>query len=303
MNALVEIKIGAATLAEVLDHLERNCRLSATRRRDLISAVNGVAQLLGQHPSGIQADVPSLRAALLAVDLIRHNMKTKRFANIKADLAYALRLARVIVRARPKPQHTAAWSAFLGHADAKHQAWSLSRFVAFCVHRDIEPSDVNDAALEAFEDFLNQTIITKAPAAITKAMAQTWNGIINRKQLNFRPLTVPQSMRFLALPLTSYPDSLRVDRETFSELRRDGFAWQEGFGAFSIGVSGLEDTVEYIRTQEEHHRHRSFREDTASDKLPRQLACRSGYIFRPFAQSEQVFPRGTAQTIEGGEHP
>jgi len=33
-------------------------------------------------------------------------------------------------------------------------------------------------------------------------------------------------------------------RETFSELRRDGFAWQEGFGAFSIGVSGVKDTVE-----------------------------------------------------------
>ncbi|MEI7822926.1 MAG: transposase [Verrucomicrobiota bacterium] len=50
-------------------------------------------------------------------------------------------------------------------------------------------------------------------------------------------------------------------RETFSELRRDGFAWQEGFGAFSIGVSGVKDTVEYIRTQEEYHRQRSFREE------------------------------------------
>ena len=50
-------------------------------------------------------------------------------------------------------------------------------------------------------------------------------------------------------------------RETFPELRRDGFAWQEGFGAFSIVVSGMKDTVEYIRTQEEHHRQRSFREE------------------------------------------
>ena len=50
-------------------------------------------------------------------------------------------------------------------------------------------------------------------------------------------------------------------RETVPELRRDGFAWQEGFGAFSIGVSGVKDTVEYIRTQEEHHRQRSFREE------------------------------------------
>jgi REP element-mobilizing transposase RayT len=50
-------------------------------------------------------------------------------------------------------------------------------------------------------------------------------------------------------------------RETFSELRPQGFAWQEGFGAFSIGISGMEDTIHYIRMQEEHHRKKSFREE------------------------------------------
>ena len=50
-------------------------------------------------------------------------------------------------------------------------------------------------------------------------------------------------------------------RETFPELRQENFAWQEGFGAFSIGVSGVADTTHYIQTQEEHHRQRSFREE------------------------------------------
>jgi len=50
-------------------------------------------------------------------------------------------------------------------------------------------------------------------------------------------------------------------RETFPGLRRDDFAWQEGFGSFSIGVSGVEDTVHYIQTQEEHHRRKSFGEE------------------------------------------
>ena len=50
-------------------------------------------------------------------------------------------------------------------------------------------------------------------------------------------------------------------RETFPDLRTQGFAWQEGFGSFSIGVSGVEDTKQYIQTQEEHHRQRSFREE------------------------------------------
>lgn len=47
--------------------------------------------------------------------------------------------------------------------------------------------------------------------------------------------------------------------ETFPEHR--DFGWQEGYGAFSIGVSGADDTVAYIRGQEDHHRKRSFREE------------------------------------------
>src|SRR5579872_581254 len=36
--------------------------------------------------------------------------------------------------------------------------------------------------------------------------------------------------------------------------QRRTFAWQDSYGAFSIGISQLEDTVRYIHTQEEHHR-------------------------------------------------
>ena len=48
-------------------------------------------------------------------------------------------------------------------------------------------------------------------------------------------------------------------RETFPKMR--SFAWQEGYGAFSVGVSGLDATVAYIQNQTEHHRARSFREE------------------------------------------
>lgn len=47
--------------------------------------------------------------------------------------------------------------------------------------------------------------------------------------------------------------------ETFPALR--AFAWQEGYGAFSIGISGIEETRAYIAAQEEHHRTRTFREE------------------------------------------
>ena len=47
--------------------------------------------------------------------------------------------------------------------------------------------------------------------------------------------------------------------ETFPEHR--GFGWQEGYGAFSIGISQVDATVAYIRSQPEHHRTKSFQEE------------------------------------------
>ena len=51
-------------------------------------------------------------------------------------------------------------------------------------------------------------------------------------------------------------------RETFPKMHL--FAWQEGYGAFSVGVSGVDRTVAYIRNQAEHHRTRSFRQEYAA---------------------------------------
>ena len=47
--------------------------------------------------------------------------------------------------------------------------------------------------------------------------------------------------------------------ETFPKLH--SFEWQEGYGAFSIGIAAVDATVRYISDQAEHHRKRSFREE------------------------------------------
>ena len=51
--------------------------------------------------------------------------------------------------------------------------------------------------------------------------------------------------------------SSKFMRETFAV----DFAWQEGYGAFSIGASQREHTVEYIASQTEHHKKRSFEDE------------------------------------------
>jgi putative transposase len=39
------------------------------------------------------------------------------------------------------------------------------------------------------------------------------------------------------------------------------FAWQEGYGAFTVGISQKNDTIAYIQGQAEHHRKRNFEEE------------------------------------------
>jgi putative transposase len=42
------------------------------------------------------------------------------------------------------------------------------------------------------------------------------------------------------------------------------FAWQEGYGAFSVSPSQLSAVKKYIRNQEQHHRKRTFEEEFIS---------------------------------------
>jgi REP element-mobilizing transposase RayT len=46
-----------------------------------------------------------------------------------------------------------------------------------------------------------------------------------------------------------------------NEKFKADFAWQEGYGAFTVGVSQKSDTIAYIQRQAEHHRKRNFEEE------------------------------------------
>jgi REP-associated tyrosine transposase len=41
----------------------------------------------------------------------------------------------------------------------------------------------------------------------------------------------------------------------------NGFAWQEGYGAFSVGIAQQAETIAYIQSQPEHHHKRGFEEE------------------------------------------
>jgi putative transposase len=50
-------------------------------------------------------------------------------------------------------------------------------------------------------------------------------------------------------------------RWVHEEVRNMGFAWQEGYGAFTVGAPHRSAVREYIARQAEHHKTKTFQEE------------------------------------------
>jgi REP-associated tyrosine transposase len=65
-------------------------------------------------------------------------------------------------------------------------------------------------------------------------------------------------------PKLSVAHAVRVMKAESSKWMNEAghlFAWQQGYGAFSVSASNLEAVADYIGRQAEHHRNRSFEEE------------------------------------------
>jgi REP element-mobilizing transposase RayT len=70
-------------------------------------------------------------------------------------------------------------------------------------------------------------------------------------------------------PSVAVAEALRVVKTNSSRWVRQksgcrGFAWQTGYGAFSVSQSNATSVVKYIREQEKYHRRVTFQEEFIS---------------------------------------
>lgn len=95
-------------------------------------------------------------------------------------------------------------------------------------------------------------------------------GIITNKKLKLLAINgMPDHIHILLgfLPSTNLSDCVRDIKASSTswingkKLVKGKFAWQEGFGAFTIGQSQIDKTVKYIVNQELHHKKKTFKEE------------------------------------------
>ena len=60
---------------------------------------------------------------------------------------------------------------------------------------------------------------------------------------------------------------------------RGKFEWQHGYGAFSCNPADLDDIINYIKNQEEHHKIKPFREEYVDILNHNYVDYKSEYLF------------------------
>ena len=90
-------------------------------------------------------------------------------------------------------------------------------------------------------------------------------------------LSLPTTMAISkAIQLLKGASSLWIN-QTFPKLRN--FSWQQGYGAFSVGISQMPETIRYIEQQPEHHRTRTFREEYLSILKKHEMSFDEKYLW------------------------
>lgn len=110
----------------------------------------------------------------------------------------------------------------------------------------------------------------RAPLIPPDRQEELWAYVLGiARNMNFKVLAIGGVTDHLHL-LLSLPPKMNLakvmcDLKTNSSkwMRESGanFAWQEGYGAFSVSPSRIADVQRYIRNQGEHHKKRNFEQE------------------------------------------
>ena len=178
------------TFATVLAGLEQPGALSATRLRDLRSAVH-VSDLLGNEPRGIRLDMEAIRAGFAAISPVAAGMTPKRFANIRSDFLAAVKASGMMpVKVEVKKPLSPAWVGLFERLAGRRAHLGLSRLARYASTRGIEPGEINDNVIVGFITAVREESLHRNPNRLHRQVALIWNEAARDPKLGLKPVTV-----------------------------------------------------------------------------------------------------------------
>ena len=211
------------SLAEVIERIATMPDLTDWRRRDVLSSLRCLTRILDLPAEEIPASRPFLRERLKDFHPQQAGLSTKRWKNVRSDIAFALDRAGSPSRtAAAKVPLLPVWTELLSKAPA-HLRYALSRFARWCSSQGIEPAQVDEAILARFGDALVVATLVADPSTRVRLTARSWN---QAAQIvagwPSQRLVLPTRHKLVSLPWQAFPTSLRADLDAY--LARAGGA-------------------------------------------------------------------------------
>lgn len=211
-------------LASVIKELSDMDTLSTSRRRDLKSALNSLARMLGRSPAEIPANINWLHIRVRKIVPAQHNITKKRWANIKSDALKALELTGCSrKRSDWLAPVSAQWSELLSTIADKPDLWKLTQLAQFCSALSVEPHELADAHLRDFLTALNEESFVNRPEHVVTYAIKTWNRLRNSipswPEQVLSPL--PRKKEPWTTPIELFPDTFQADVSAWLERLRN----------------------------------------------------------------------------------
>ena len=170
-----EIRV-VTTLADVLALVDR-AGLPATRRRDMVSAINRLCEMAATVPAGVPAEPARLREMLSRIRPAAHGVTTKSYSNLRSLLGAALQLADVTDSVcRGGARRDAGWRPVLeAVAEDQRVSTGLAAFANWCASEGISPGEVNDDAVQRFRIWVEARTLHPKPRDLVRRVPKLWN--------------------------------------------------------------------------------------------------------------------------------
>jgi integrase len=233
------------TLTDVIEHLKKDLILSPARRRDLISSVLRICELVGVDPQVTPASLPYMRPLIKEVRPARHDIRPKTWSNLRANF----RAAVVAPLPRQPREQNPEWDTLLKAIPAAWMRERLSGFRSFCQGEGIAPTNVSDTVLRDYEAYLEKNSLVWDPHRCARVTCTTWNAVLDTvlgwPQVRLCVASRREPRR--TMPLTSYPPSLQEEINRCLAPPRPVHRFALGAHQKVLRASTVEKNRAYIR--------------------------------------------------------
>lgn len=241
------------TAADLLVMLDQKTDITAQRRRDLVSAVNRICDLVGCAPASLRLEVPGLRTRLASIRPAAHGVSPKTFANVRSLFISALEWAGAVEPTRAGvARKDPTWAPLVaGMAGSKRLSLGMAAFTNWCAANGIGPTEVGDAELERFGTWLGTRTLYARPRDVIRDTPRFWNEAARTvpgwpastlSLISFRPASPNLGWEEL-------PAGLRTEAEAYLALRAnpDPFDNDPNAPNRPLAASTIRQQKEHIR--------------------------------------------------------